>query len=88
MLTVTAMNLVSGDSGEQLGLFDSERDRRHERVERLEVAVDEIRGRFGSGAVFRGAVLGNDLGIEGAEATPPPKRHKDGNCAEDSGKQE
>ena len=63
MLTVTAMNLVSGDAGEQLGLFDDERDRRHERRERLEFAVDDIRGRFGSGAVFRGAVLGNDLGI-------------------------
>lgn len=75
MLTVTAMNLVGGEGGEQIGLFDSERDRRHERTERLESAVDEIRDRFGSGAVFRGAVLGNDLGIDGANATPPPTRH-------------
>lgn len=77
MLTVTAMNLVGDDGGEQIGFFDAERDRRRERAERLETAVDGIRGRFGSGAVFRGAILGNDLGIDGAEATPAPRRSRD-----------
>ena len=76
MLTVTAMNLVTGDAGEQLGLFDDERDRRHAKAGRIEEAVDGIRGRFGAGAVFRGAVLGNDLGIDGAEPTPPPVRQR------------
>ena len=76
MLTVTAMNLVSGDGGEQIGLFDAERDRRHDKMERIEEAVDGIRGRFGSSALFRGAILGNDLGIEGAEATPSPLRSR------------
>ncbi len=76
MLTVSAMNLVLGEQGEQRGLFDEERERRHERAGRLESTVEGIRGRFGSGAVFRGALLGNDLGIEGAEPTPPPKRRK------------
>ncbi len=74
MLTVTAMNLVLGEGGEQIGLFDGERDRRHEKAERIEVAVDGIRGRFGEGSLIRGAVLGNDLGIEGAEARPPVRR--------------
>ena len=82
MLTVTAMNLVGDVGGEQIGFFDGERDRRHERNERLETAVDGIRGRFGAGAVFRGAVLGNDLGIEGAEVTPPPARHQKGGNAD------
>jgi DNA polymerase-4 len=77
MLTVTAMNLVKGDDGEQIGFFDEERDLRHEKTERIEVAVDGIRGRFGSAALVRGAVLGNDLGIEGAATTPAPHRHRD-----------
>ncbi|MBQ2719751.1 MAG: DNA polymerase IV [Clostridia bacterium] len=79
MLTVTAMNLVAGDEGEQIGFFDGERDRRHEKAERIEVAVDGIRGRFGSGSLVRGAVLGNDLGIEGGTATPAPHRRRDAN---------
>lgn len=81
MLTVTAMNLLSGEDGSQLGLFDDERDRRHARNERLETAVDGIRGRFGAGAVFRGAVLGNDLGIEVSESSKdlPPSEKRDEN---------
>ncbi len=77
MLTVTAMNLVSGEGGEQIGLFDGERDRRHDKAERIEVAVDGIRGRFGEGLLIRGSVLGNDLGIEGSEARPPIRRTTD-----------
>ena len=64
MLTVTAMNLVVGDEGDQLGFFDEERDKRRERTGRLEATVDGLRHRFGGGAVIRGAVLGNDLGID------------------------
>ncbi len=73
MLTVTAMNLVLGDEGDQLGFFDEERDRRREKTGRLEAAVDDLRHRFGGAAVIRGAILGNDLGIDGGEdihATP------------------
>ncbi len=77
MLTVTAMNLVLGDEGDQLGFFDEERDKRRERTGRLEATVDELRHRFGGGAVIRGAILGNDLGIEGG--TPHRKEQNEEN---------
>ena len=64
-ITVTAMQLVAeGEGGEQLSLFSEERDRRHERTERLEHTVDRIRGRFGNAAIATGAVLGSDFGAE------------------------
>ena len=63
MLTVSAMNLVAGEEGDQLSLFEEAKNDRHERTGRLEETVDSIRTRFGAGAVVRGAVLGNDLGI-------------------------
>ncbi len=68
MLTVTAMNLVIGDEGDQLGFFDEERDRKRKKTGRLEATVDDLRHRFGGGAVIRGAILGNDLGIGGGDA--------------------
>ncbi len=74
MLTVTAMNLVNDDGGEQLGFFDGERDRRHDKTGRIEQAMDGIRDRFGDRSLIRGSVLGNDLGIEGAQAPPPIRR--------------
>ena len=77
MLTVTAMNLVSGEAGEQIGLFDTERDLRHDKTVRIEAAVDGIRDRFGGHSLFRGSVLGNDLGIEGAETPPPIHRARE-----------
>ena len=77
MLTVTAMNLVAGEEGDQLSLFDGEQNARHERSERIEQAVTDLRDRFGAGAVVRGAVIGNDLGIGGAEAADRP-HHKEG----------
>ena len=63
MLTVSAMNLVVGEEGDQLSLFGEREADRHEKTGRLEETVDSIRTRFGMGAVVRGAVLGNDLGI-------------------------
>ena len=70
MLTVTAMNLVHADDVvEQIGFFDTELDRRRRRTGRLESAVENIRLRFGKGALTSGAVIGNDIGIQGATDT-------------------
>jgi DNA polymerase-4 len=74
MLTVSAMNLVAGDEGDQLSLFGEPEVNRHERTGRLEETVDSIRTRFGAGAVVRGAVLGNDLGIHSGEENEKDKK--------------
>ena len=55
MLTVTAIALTDGDEAyEQTDLLDSAAPRR-ERQERLESAVDRLRGKYGMGAVRFGA---------------------------------
>ena len=55
MLTVTAIALTDGDEAyEQTDLLDSAASRR-ERQERLESAVDRLRGKYGMGAVRFGA---------------------------------
>ena len=64
MLTVSATELCRGEGGEQIGFFDGERDRTREKNEKLETAVDRIRHRFGRAAIYSGAVIGNDLGID------------------------
>ncbi len=64
-ITVTAIQLIEeGDGGEQLSLFSEDRDRRHERNERIELTLDRIRGRYGNAAIATGAVLGSDFGAE------------------------
>ena len=74
MLTVTAMNLVLGEEGDQLSFFDGEQNARHARSEKIEQAVTGLRDRFGASAVVRGAVIGNDLGIDGGGAAEAPPR--------------
>jgi DNA polymerase-4 len=76
MLTVSATGLVAGEAGDQLLLFDTERTTRHEKDERIEHAVDGIRHRFGRGALVRGAVIGNDIGIRTEEEAKGPA-HRD-----------
>ena len=62
-LTVTAQNLVfAGEAAEQPSLFDDESSlRRRERDERLENAIDAIRGRYGKNALIFGASTREDI---------------------------
>jgi DNA polymerase-4 len=64
-LTITGENLIPDDGaeGEQLTLFDEPTAPRSERAEQLEQTLDKIRNRYGSKAVIKGNILGNDLGI-------------------------
>jgi DNA polymerase-4 len=68
-LTITGENLVPADGAEveQLSLFDASTALRSERAEHLEQTLDKIRGRYGSKAVIKGDILGNDLGIRDTE---------------------
>ena len=63
MLTVTAINLVNEDEGEQLSLFARE-SMSHDKSETVERAMDEIRRKFGSGSIKFGGVIGNDIGVD------------------------
>ncbi len=64
-LTVTAMNLISTEEGgEQIGLFDGEKDRRREKTTRIEDTMDKIRARYGREAISSGATISSDFGIE------------------------
>ena len=67
MLTVTAQQLSSSPGGEQLSLFDEDISGRRERRQRLEGAMDDIRRRYGDGAVRAASVIGNTLGIPDKE---------------------
>jgi DNA polymerase-4 len=68
-LTITGENLVPANKaeGEQLTLFDEPTVPHSERAEQLEQTLDKIRSRYGSKAVIKGNILGNDLGIRDKE---------------------
>ncbi len=51
MLTVTALSLSKADSPTQLSLFDEEQ--KCEKHEKVDAAIDALKQKFGSGAVFR-----------------------------------
>ena len=63
MLTVTGINLVNEDEGEQLTLFSEENDT-HDKSESVERAMDEIRKKFGDSSIKFGRVIGNDIGVD------------------------
>lgn len=65
LLTVTAMKLIpKGEATEQTTLFDSPSNAAiREKKERLELAMDRIRGKYGSGIITTAGIAGNDLGI-------------------------
>lgn len=57
MLTVTAIHLVPAeDAYEQVDLFTTAAAPRREKQEKLEAAMDHIRGKYGTGAISFGAV--------------------------------
>ena len=64
MITVTATNLVRTDSvHEQLGFFDSEKTQKREKNGKREIAVDEIRRKFGTDSIVRASIIENDIGL-------------------------
>lgn len=62
MLTITAIHLFDEKTEEQLSLFGYD-EQAHRRGEQMERTMDDIRNRFGSGAIAFGGLLGNDIGL-------------------------
>ena len=58
MLTVTALNLAPADQwSQQLNLFSAVSSEQEHRAEQLEGAMDQIRAKFGAGAIAYGAAF-------------------------------
>jgi len=68
MLTVTAQNLVPADqASEQMSLFNDPQDDKNKKAEKIELAMDQIRNRYGRHSIQPGVILKNDLGISDHE---------------------
>ena len=64
MITVTATNLIRSSSiAEQINMFTDECDEKREKNGKREIAVDEIRRRFGTDSILRASIISSDLGI-------------------------
>lgn len=64
LLTITAQKLVPKDAAvEQITFFQAKKDANREKKEKLELAVDGLRKRFGSDVITTAAIAKNDLGI-------------------------
>lgn len=61
-LTVTGIGLVPEGAAVQIGFFDNPAE--NARADRRERAVDDIRKKFGKGAIQSGGVLASDIGID------------------------
>lgn len=62
MLTVTAANLTENETLVQTSLFEEDTaDAAHDKLQRLETAMDGIRGKYGRGAIGMGSLLQNDF---------------------------
>lgn len=71
LITITAINLCDENQAQQLSLFSDE-NIMTEKGEKMERAMDNIREKFGSGAINFGSVINNDIGLD-FETVP----HKD-----------
>ena len=61
-LTVTGIGLVPEGAAVQIGFFDNPTE--NARADRRERAVDDIRKKFGKGAIQSGGVLASDIGLD------------------------
>ena len=57
-LTVTAIDLEKEKRAAQLSLFETQVDEKHEKNEKLQAAIDQIRGKFGDASVQSATVMG------------------------------
>ncbi|MDY4953134.1 MAG: DNA polymerase IV, partial [Candidatus Onthomonas sp.] len=70
MLTVTAQHLIPEENAtEQLSLFRPSQNKRREKLEHLERAVDSIRNRYGTDSITLGSVAAADTDLYGHSTT-------------------
>jgi len=61
MLTITGTNLVSENVSGQISFFNSDESEKREKWEKIEQAVDNIRGRYGREVISLAATINNEL---------------------------
>ncbi len=64
MITITGINLTPENYSEQLCLFDEANNKKRNKQEKIEKAIDSIRKRYGKSAISFGSNVDNDLGID------------------------
>jgi DNA polymerase IV len=69
MLTITGMNLVTENESEQVSFFSDEDDKQRDRMEKIELAVDTIRSKYGQGSISLGSSVNNDIGKSELKST-------------------
>jgi DNA polymerase-4 len=72
MMTVTGIHLTRGDE-EQLCMFAGEADAAHRKRERIEKAVDIIRGKYGRDAILLAASIKDDIGLSRSPSRDDPE---------------
>ncbi len=68
MLTITGMELMDENCPEQLRLFSKDDNKEREKIEKIEMAIDIIRGRYGRDSISYGSSINDDIGIGGYRA--------------------
>ena len=73
MISVAATNLVKGDSiAEQIGFFQNSNEEKRKKSKKREMAVDNIRQKYGGASITKASFIDTDLGIS-------PSKDKNGN---------
>lgn len=75
MLTITGINLTEQVSQEQLSLFGTDIETK-EKIEKMELTMDEVRQKYGSHAIGFASVMSNDLGIDVKDTGDGPAGRK------------
>lgn len=64
MITVTATNLVHKEGlAEQIDMFGAAKEEKRKKNGKREIAVDEIRKKFGTESILRASIIESDIGI-------------------------
>ncbi len=64
MITVTATNLVCKQTyAEQIDMFGADNNEKRKKNGKREIAVDEIRKKFGTSSILRASVIESDIGV-------------------------
>ena len=59
-ITVSVFDLIKGGQAQQIGMFDDE-DKTAQKNDSLDLALDKIRSKYGSGAIMRGNLIERDF---------------------------
>lgn len=63
MITVTGLNLSPDAGSQQLSFFEEDNDSKRSKQERIELAIDVIREKFGRDSITPGTSINSDIGI-------------------------